>query len=151
MFNSQKRRDKLEKADASNMKISTELRREADVTCHSQYVWTVTVIKRKQSVSWSVRAVWQSKWHMVLLHRLTMCGLCASQVVRGLEIAIAYCAYWDTGRKCESNGRSNEEEWDWRSMWRVWRTAEMHRGLAQKPLGKSHLEDPGVDWRIILK
>lgn len=27
----------------------------------------------------------------------------------------------------------------------------MHTVLVQKPLGKSHLEDPGVDWVIILK
>jgi len=27
----------------------------------------------------------------------------------------------------------------------------MHRVLVQKPLDKSHLEEPGADWRVILK
>jgi len=36
-------------------------------------------------------------------------------------------------------------------MGRIWGRAEMYSVLVQKPLGKSHLEDPGADWRIILK
>jgi len=36
-------------------------------------------------------------------------------------------------------------------MGRIWGTAEMYSVLLQKPLGKSHLEDPGVEWRKILK
>jgi hypothetical protein len=37
-------------------------------------------------------------------------------------------------------------------MWHVWGRGEVHTGLQWGYLRKGdHLEDPGVDWRIILK
>ena len=103
MFNSQKRRDKLEKADASNMKISTELWREVDVTCHWQCMWTVAVIKGKQSV----RIVSPATKTVKMAHGFTAQAaglLWPSQVVGGLETPTVYCVYCDLGKKYGGNG-----------------------------------------------
>ena len=49
-------------------------------------------------------------------------------------------------------GRSNQEEWYGQSMWHVWETGEVHTGfLWGDPREREHLEDLGVDGRIILK
>jgi hypothetical protein len=40
----------------------------------------------------------------------------------------------------------------WAGMWHVWRERRgVYRVLVRKPKGKNHLEDLGVDKRIILK
>jgi len=37
-------------------------------------------------------------------------------------------------------------------MWHAWRRKEVHTEFWWENLGEGdHLEDPGVDWRIILK
>jgi len=36
-------------------------------------------------------------------------------------------------------------------MWQVWGEQKLYRFLVEKPEGKIHLEDPGVDGSIILR
>ena len=48
--------------------------------------------------------------------------------------------------------RWNREEWDGRGMWHVWGRGGAFTGFRWWSLGESeHLEDPGVDGRIILR
>ena len=49
-------------------------------------------------------------------------------------------------------GLLNHEEWDGRAMWHVWEAGEVHTALWSGDLReRRHLEDLGVDGRIILQ
>jgi hypothetical protein len=65
-----------------------------------------------------------------------------------LHIEKLYAPYFSTN----IIGWSNQQERDEWSMWNVWGTGEVHTGFWSGHLREGdHLEDPGIDGRIILR